>query len=234
MTDPLSPLPPDGGSEPRLLPEADDTPTPASPAGAGAALAYGWRGFRANAGPMLAVVVIPVALQLLLAVAGRVLIHSVAKWFLFQVVVIAVGAIAALGVVRLALMIAGGEDASVGAAFRYDRWGAWVVFAALFGLLEGIGLALCVIPGALFVAYFGLAPYFFVDRCMGIGDALRASRAAVTGNGLAFAVLSAVVVGSLGAVLLGVGGLVTQAVAALALAFVYRRVTDQPVAEPGP
>lgn len=193
------------------------------------ALAYGWRNFRANMRPMLIVVLVPVLVQLGVALAGRALIHSVAKWFLFQVVAIIAGAAAGIGVPRLALMISAGEDPDVGRAFRSERWGAWVAFSVVFGLLEGVGLVLCVIPGVLFLAFFGLAPYFFLDKEMGIGQALRASREAVVAGGLAFPVLLSIVVGALGVVVFFVGVFVTQAIAALALAYLYRCATGQPV-----
>jgi hypothetical protein len=193
------------------------------------ALAYGWKNFRANLRPMLIVVLVPVVAQVVIAIAGRALIHSVAKWFLFQIVGIVVAAIAGIGVPRLALMISAGEDPDVGRAFRYERWGSWIAFSVVFGLLEGVGLVLCVIPGVLFLAFFGLAPYFFLDRGMGIGEALRASRQAVVAHGLAFPVLLAIVFGALGAVVFVVGAFVTQAVAALALACLYRGAVGEPV-----
>jgi hypothetical protein len=193
------------------------------------ALAYGWKKFRANARPMLAVVLVPLVVQLVIALAGRALIHSVARWFLFQIVGIVVATIAGIGVPRLALMISAGETPDVGRAFRNERWGSWVAFSVVFGLAEGIGLVLCVIPGVLFLAFFGLAPYFFLDRGMGIGEALRASREAVVARGLAFPVLLAIVIGALGAVVFVVGAFVTQAVAALALAYLYRGAVGEPV-----
>jgi uncharacterized membrane protein len=193
------------------------------------ALAYGWKTFRANARPMLVVVLVPIVVQLVIAIAGRVLIHSVAKWFLFQIVGIVGGAIAGIGVPRMALMISAGETPDVGRAFRSERWGSWVAFSVAFGLLEGVGLVLCVIPGVLFLAFFGLAPYFFLDRGMGIAEALRASRQAIVARELAFPVLLAIVVGVIGAVVFVVGALVTQAVAALALAYLYRSAIDEPV-----
>ena len=64
---------------------------------------------------------------------------------------------------------------------------------------------------------------------MGIGEALRASREAVVAGGLAFPVLLSIVVGVLGLVVFVVGVFVTQAIAALALAYLYRYATGQPV-----
>jgi len=205
-----------------------------------AALAYGWKQFRAHLGPMLIVVLVPFGAQIVLALAERALITSVARWLLLQVAGIVVSSVAGLGLVRMSLLLSarsGDEESeadapTVGAAFRYDRWGAWIAFSLAFGLVEGVGLVLCVVPGLLFLAYFGLAPYFFVDRGLGGREALRASRDAVVRGGLAFPVLLTIVVGALGLVLAGVGVFVTEAVAALALAYLYRHAAAESVPAP--
>ena len=38
--------------------------------------------------------------------------------------------------------------------------------------MVGIGLVLCIIPGLFVLAFFGLAPYYFIDRGMSLGEAL--------------------------------------------------------------
>ena len=127
-------------------------------------------------------------------------------------------------------MITAGEPADVGKAFQYDRWGEWIVFSVVFGLSVGIGLVLCVIPGLFFLAFFGLAPYYFLDRRLSLGDALQASREAVSSKGLAFPVLLSIIVGVLGIIVCVVGVFVTEAVAYVAVAYLYRYATGQPVA----
>lgn len=193
------------------------------------ALAYGWSAFRKNAGPMLTVVLVPLAVEVVIAVVGKALIDAAARRFLFQITGVLLSAVAGLGVRRLALAITAGEPADARAAFRYDRWSEWIAFSVVFGLLESVGLVLCVIPGVLFLAYFGLAPYFFLDQDLGIRDSLRASRDAVASKGIAFSVLLMIVVGVIGVVVCVVGVVVSEAVAALALAFLYRFAVDQPV-----
>lgn len=199
-------------------------------ADAGTALRYGWATFRANAGALLLVVLVPVVAELVVAFAGKVLIDSAARRFLFQILGVVIAAIGGLGLRRMALLITAGETPTAAQAFRYDRWGAWIAFSIVFGLIESIGLVLCVIPGVVFLAYFGLAPYFFIDRQMSITDSLRASREAVVREGLAFPVLLSLIVGVLGVAIFVVGVFVTEAVAALALAFLYRHATGAPVA----
>ncbi len=194
-----------------------------------AALAYGWSAFRKNVGPMLLVILVPLGVEIVVALIGKALIDSAARRFLFQITGVVLSAVGGLGVRRLALTITAGGTADPRAAFRYDRWSEWIAFSVVFGLLESVGLGLCVIPGVLFLAYFGLAPFFFLDRGLSIGASLRASREAVVSKGLAFSVLVMIVVGVLGIVVCVVGVIVSEAVATLALAFLYRYATDQPV-----
>jgi uncharacterized membrane protein len=196
----------------------------------GAAISYGWAKFQQNVGPLLIVVLVPIAAQIVLALIGQALVDSRPVWLLFQILAIAVNAVAGLGIYRVALMITAGEPADVAKAFRYDRMGAWIVFSFVFGVLVAVGLVLCVVPGLLFLAYFGLAPFFFLDKGLSLGDALRASREAVLGNALAFQILIYIVVGVLGVVACIVGLFVTVPVAYIAVACLYRYATGQPVA----
>ena len=121
---------------------------PAGPGGpdAGAALSYGWKKFQENVGPLLGVVLIPIAVQIVFSLLGQ-SIHGIFAAFLFQLIAIVAGAIAGLGIYRVALMITAGEPVSVGKAFQYDRMGEWVVFSVVFGLGVGITPALVHHPG---------------------------------------------------------------------------------------
>ncbi|HEV7524762.1 MAG TPA: hypothetical protein VGP92_07345 [Acidimicrobiia bacterium] len=211
------------------------SPPPGPPPGtgapdAGAAISYGWKKFQENVGPMLTVVLIPVAAQIVLSIIGQTAIKSLAALLLFQILGIVVSAIAGLGLYRMALMITAGETPSVSKAFQYDRMGPWIIFSVVFGLLTGLGIVLCVIPGLLFLAYFGLAPFFFLDRGMSLGESFSASREAVSSKGLAFPVLLSIVVGVLGLIACIIGVFVTEAIAYIAVAYLYRYATGQPVA----
>jgi uncharacterized membrane protein len=196
----------------------------------GAALSYGWKKFQENVGPLLAVVLITVAVQVVLSIISRSVVDSVLGAVLFNVLGIIVGAVAGIGIYQMALMITAGQPADVGKAFTYDRWAEWIVFSFVFGLMVGFGLVLCVIPGLLVLAFFGLAPFYFLDVRMSLGGSLSASRAAVQRNGLAFPILLSIVVGVLGIIACIIGIFVTEPIAYLAVAFLYRYSAGQPVA----
>lgn len=217
---PPGPPPPPYGSPP---------PSGASP-DVGVALSYGWKKFQENVGPLLAVILIPLAVQVVLSIISRSVVHSIAGSLVFNVIGIVVGAIAGIGIYQMVLMITAGQPADVGKAFTYDRWGEWIIFSFVFGLMVGVGLIACIIPGLLVLAFFGLAPFYFIDGRLSLGDSLSASRAAVSRNGLAFPILLSIAVGILGIIACVIGVFVTEPIAYLAVAFLYRYASGQPVA----
>jgi uncharacterized membrane protein len=214
---------------PPPFPPPSGPPPGAGGPDAGAALSYGWKKFQENVGPLLAVVLIPVAVQVIVGAIGQ-SIKGVFALVLFQLIAIVVSSIAGLGIYRVALMITAGEPVSVGKAFQYDRMAEWVVFSVVFGLGLFFGLALCIIPGVLFLAYFGLAPFYFLDGGLSLGEAFSASREAVSSKGLAFPILLSIIVGVLGVIACIVGVLVTEPIAYIAVAYLYRYAAGQPVA----
>jgi uncharacterized membrane protein len=207
-------------------------PPPAVPSGGGspdvgAALSYGFNKYFANIGPVLLIVFVPVVAQILLSLIGQFAIRSIFGLLIFQIVGWVVGAVAALGIYRTALMITAGQAPDIAKAFQYDRWGEWFGFSIVFGLMVGVGLLLCIIPGLFVLAMFGMAPYYFIDRGMSIGDALSASRQAASTRGFALPVLLAIIVGVAGAIACGIGLLVTAPAAYIAVAYLYRGATNQ-------
>jgi uncharacterized membrane protein len=127
-------------------------------------------------------------------------------------------------------MLTAGTVPTVGEAFTYDRWGEWIVFSIVYGLMVGIGIVACVIPGLVVLALFGMSPYFFIDRGMSMGEAFNASREAATSRGFALPVILCVIVGAAGLIACGIGALVTAPAAYIAVAFLYRNASGQPVA----
>jgi hypothetical protein len=219
---------------------SDVPPPPPPPYGAvppgggspevGTALSYGFNKYFANFGPVLGVVFISIAAQIILSLIGQLVVRSLVGIFLFQILGWVVGAIAALGVYKMALMLTAGQSPDIGKAFQFDRWGEWFVFSIVFGLIIGIGFVLCIIPGLVALAFFGMAPYFFIDRGMTVGQALTASREAATSRGFAIPVFLSILVGAAGLIACGIGALVTAPAAYIAVAFLYRNASGQPVA----
>jgi hypothetical protein len=194
----------------------------------GAALSYGFNKYFANVGPVLAVILLPLALQIVLAIIGRAAFDSLVAELLINVVSWIVSAVAALGIYQTVLMITRGETPDIGKAFTYDRWGEWFVFSIVWGLIVGIGFLLLIIPGILALAFLGLAPFYFIDQRLGVGDALNAAYEAAR-RGYALPTIVAIIVGVLGVILCGVGLFITAPAAYIAVGFLFRHANQQPV-----
>jgi uncharacterized membrane protein len=213
----------------------NDVPPPPPPYGSpppgagnpdvGTALSYGFNKYFANFGQVLLIIFIAFAAELLVSLL-RVAVHSFFLQLIFLIVGLVVGAVVNIGIYNAALMITAGRTPTVSEAFTSDRWGEWIVFSIVYGLVVGISLILCIIPGLFVLAFFGMAPYFFIDRRMSMGDAFAASREAAS-RGFAIPVILSVIVGAAGIIACGVGALVTMPAAYIAVAFLYRGATNQ-------
>jgi uncharacterized membrane protein len=136
-----------------------------------------------------------------------------------------------LGIFQGALMATRGEKVDFAKAFQTDRWGEWIGFAIVYGLMVTIGYIICFVGALVVLACWGLAPFYFLDRRMRIGDAISASfetTRSISGLPVALAVLG--LVGWVGGVVCGIGALVTSPLAIIGAAYLYRHATGQPVA----
>ena len=195
----------------------------------GTALSYGFNKFFANWQAILGVILVAFLAEVVFNILS-VGVSSFPGRILISIVGIVVNAVVAIGIYQTALMVTAGQTVTISEAFSYDRWGEWIVFSVVFGLMVGIGLALCLIPGLIVLAFFGMAPYFFIDRGMSLGDSLTASREAASSRGYALPVVLSVIVGALGLIACLVGALVTMPAAYIAVAYLYRNASGQPVA----
>src|SRR5262249_42111472 len=151
----------------------------------------GFRKYGDNIVPLLVVVLAPGIIASAILLIGIVIVQGVFGILLFEALAVVAASILQVGVYRVALQITAGEKADVNKAYSYDRWGEWIVFSIVFGLFVGIGLALCIIPGLFIIAFFGMAPFYFIDQRMSLGDAFTDSRTAASSKGLALPVLLA-------------------------------------------
>ncbi len=205
-------------------------PEAGSDFGPGAALSYGWSKFAAGFVAYVVIVLVPMMLNAVILVVATVAVRGPFWFALFLALATLVSHIAYIGIYNAALAATAGEPVSVGAAFSTTRWGEWILFSLAYGVLLGVGMAFCGIGALLVVAFFGLAPFFFLDG-MKIAEAFHASWTTTRSHPhLPFALAVTAVVAYLGVVFFFVPALVTYPVALIAGAALYRRATDQPVA----
>jgi uncharacterized membrane protein len=135
-------------------------------------------------------------------------------------------------VIRGALRIADGHRLELGDMLKVDRFGTVLVAALIVGALTAVGTLLCYV-GAIVVAFFTLFYLFFVlDKNLGAWDSIKASFDLVKSNAgdVLLLGLAAIALYIVGAILCGIGLLVTAPVALLMLTFGFRRLQNEPVA----
>jgi uncharacterized membrane protein len=219
---PPPPGPPPGGF---------GVPAPTGGPTAGNAISYGWKKFQEQIGVILGVIAIPFVAQLLISgVGGFAAGNSIPLRLVLQLVSIIISGVAAYGIFNASLMITAGQPLDISKAFQNDRWVEWLVFSFVFNLMIGVGLLLCIIPGLFLLSIFALAPYFFIDRRMNMGDALSASQQAMKQTKIGAPVVLTIAFSLLGLLACCVGVLVTEAIAYIGVAMFYRYATNQPVA----
>lgn len=139
--------------------------------------------------------------------------------------------IATIGIYRAALKTTRGEAPAFSHLTSGENLGKYIVTAIVYGLLIGIGLVLCVIPGIVVAFLFQLAPFYALDRGASVGEALKASYTSATQNFVPFLLMTLVnvIASFVGGILFGVLTLVALPFAALFTAHVYRQLNGEAV-----
>ena len=143
-----------------------------------------------------------------------------------------VGQIVTIGVINASLMVTRGETPEPGQGVLHG------VPRAVHHRLDPlrphrlIGLILCIIPGIIAAFMLSFYGFYILDQGMSATDALTASFNMVKDNfGKVFLViLVAFVINFIGAILCGIGLLVTAPICWIILAYAYRKLNNEPVA----
>ncbi len=219
---------------PPAPPTREHTTGPGFPDGplVSSAFSSGWKGFSENVGLLIGV-------HVFVAVVGGI-VNSISNGWsysynplphLFLAILGAgVSMWLSIGLLRVSLGIIDGRRMVFKDLFSGgDCFWPFLGTSLLVGLLVGLASLLLVIPGLVLAVYLSFAPYLVVDRNAGVGEAIGGSFSMVRNNfwSLVGFGLLAVVVNLLGALLLGLGLLVTIPVTSLGLAYIYRRLQRQ-------
>ena len=109
--------------------------------------------------------------------------------------------------------------------FETDNFGPYIVAAILFGIGSVIGFILCIIPGVIFVIFYGFYGFIIIDKGeQSPVEALKRSQQLVSGHFGAVLGLAVVLIliNIVGALLCGIGLLFTVGISAIAWAYAYR------------
>lgn len=228
----------------------------------GDALTWAWQKFARNAVPLLVatlvfglllIVLNMLSSQLLQAVSpeastvteiGDSLLESttraisgagIAALILSSLVQIVVSGVVASAYYGGLVDIANGQPVTVGSFFRPRNVVSVVIASLIVGILTGIGVVLCILPGLLVTVFTLFSTVAIVDRNLSPIDGIKASidiTKAHFGKVL-LAWLMSVALLAVGALLCGVGLLVTAPLAYLFVVYTYRTLSGGSVAPAG-
>jgi hypothetical protein len=206
------------------------------------AIGYGWKGFTANIGPLILI-------GLVLLVASGLsnwLSQGFDSWLL-TVIGSVLGAfislVISLGLIRAALAILDGGRPSVEQLVSTRDIGPYIIASLLVALIVTVGLFLCLIPGLIAGFLLQFYGYAIIDRKTDSvttapqsspTGAMRASFEVAAGNVGPLILLAVLcfLLNLLGALLCGVGLLVTVPVTAIAIAYAWRYFSGGRIAAP--
>ena len=230
------------------------------PFSVGDAFGWGWAKFQQNVGPIMIAVLVYLAIILVIEVVAFAVLRGAlissptvtidpntgaitstgGSGFFAGMLVNATSnllftiffAFLQAGVIRGALMLANGERLEVGHMFNFDKFGTIIVAAILVGVASFLGIFVCFV-GSIVVWFFTpFYLFFIIDKDQGAWESIKSSISLVSSNfGQVFLLLLGVIAAFIvGAILCGIGLLVTAPVALLALTYGYRRLQNEPVA----
>lgn len=217
---------------------------PAGPKlGVGDALGYAWDKFKNNAVVWIAIVLIAfliqVALNLIFSVGNTGdtdysdgVSFGFSVWgFIGTVVTTIVGYLISAAFVRGALHEVDGHKPAFGSFFQFARVGAVIVAGLLVGLATGVGLLLCILPGLVIAFFTWWTMQFVIDQDQDPVSAIKSSFSAISSNAGPLLLLALALFGInvVGALLCGLGLLVSIPLTIIASTYAYRVVVGGPV-----
>jgi len=205
----------------------------------GDALGYSWNKFKANAGIWIGIVliaaVIEVALSLIFNTGNTSSDFSSAftVWGIFgTIVTTVVGYLIQAAMIRGALHEVDGNKPAIGSFFQFNNVGAIILASVIVGVLSAIGFVLLIIPGLIIVFLTWWTLQFVIDQNQDAITAIKSSFSAISQNVGALLLLALALVGIniVGALLCGLGLLVTIPLTVIASTYAYRVVVRGPIA----
>ena len=229
---PAAQPPPAPGAQPQ---PAGGFPPPAPGAGTdvidvGKSISYGWEAFKKYPGPahrgVVIIIVVSFLISILASAAGS---ESSFLGLLLNIVGWVVSIALAKGLVTIALDVTYGREPDLSKLFSAEHFGQFLLAGILVGLLVGIGLIFCIIPGLFAAVALQFTQYRVIDRDESAFDALGGSWELVKPQfgSLVLLILALFGINLLGLLLCGLGLLITVPLSAVAVAHAYRTAGGQ-------
>lgn len=234
-------------------------PAPPQPYSVGTALSYGWAKFQKNAVPIvLATLVVVAGLAVMFVIylvvqsavigdvtstydpetgrydisGGGSFLSSLLLAAVFGALYFVVAAVLGSLLIRAALDITDGKTLDLAGIFRFDKIGPVLIASLIIGAATFVGTLLCYLPGLVvgFLTQYTL--FFLLDKDLEPIEAIKASFEFVKtnfANVLVWYIIAALV-GGAGAIVCGIGLLVTVPIVIIGTAYTYKTLQGLPVA----
>ncbi|MGE5041390.1 MAG: DUF975 family protein [Candidatus Levyibacteriota bacterium] len=194
-----------------------------------ASLQNGWEIYKANWKLILILFIgVYVFLGIVSGVLGSIAGENSGLRGLFQLVNLALSVIAGVGLLKVTLNFVDKKAVHYSQLYTYyPRAFRYFIAGLCYGLIVLGGLFLLVIPGIVWAVKYHFATYFIVDKNTGIREAFKKSGEITRGHKLDLLLFGFIVLGLnfVGAILFGVGLLISGPVTALATADIYRKLS---------
>ena len=196
----------------------------------GAAINYGWEKYKANAGPWIAICLLAFIVSLFVSFAFSGFSfndESVVMSLLGSLASFIVSTLFKAALTNGALAELDGRRPNVAAFFDFRNLGAVFLVAIVVGVATSIGFILLIIPGLVIMFLTWYALTFAIDRDMDAMTAIKASFELTSKNvgPLFLLALACVGLNIVGALLCGLGLLVTVPLTLIASTYAYRVLT---------
>jgi hypothetical protein len=200
----------------------------------GDAISYGWRGFWKNVGPLVVGAIVIWAVHAVFYGISFAF-DNVVLQIIFRVIGGLLSLLLVLGWLRMALKVTNGERPEVNELFDTEGLPVFVGASIVFGIVYQIGLALCIVPGIIVLLFWGFYAFVIADRREGVTFGESFSRSAEITSGKRWTLLGLFLVlfliNLVGFLLCLVGAVFTYGITVVTLAYTYRVLSGQPVAE---
>ena len=197
----------------------------------GEAIAYGWKAYWRNAGPLIVLALIIIAVNVVIRLIGG-NVNGIAAGIILDLLGFVIGIILAMGLIRASLAVVEGRTPQVSMLLETEGFGFYLVGAILTGLGVFLGFVCCIVPGIILAIMWQFFGYVIVEQpTMTSTDAMRRSAEITKGYrwplfGLGLLLL---LINFVGALLLGVGLIFTYGITAVTIAWAYKTLSGQPV-----
>jgi uncharacterized membrane protein len=193
------------------------------------ALSFGWQKVKENWTFFVPLGLIVLAIQSIPKLAGN-RTQDITVSFLVTILVWLLRTVVDMGVIKISLKTVDGKKADWNDLFsQTDRLKNFLIGSIIYTLIVIGGLILLIVPGIIWAIKYSYFSYLIVDKNLEPMEAIRKSGQITDGHKMELFIFALALGGIniLGALIFGIGLIITLPVSYLAYAYVYRKLSSK-------